>query len=118
MEVLEKACLVDGGNGPQAHGNGWKLPVIRHQPGMRIGAQAVTPGFFTEMVHRSFVDPAFKKRTGVNTRRGVTLHVNQITATRMIRPAPEMIESHVVEGCCRGKTGNMTTEIATALAGP
>ena len=40
LEVAQETRLIDRADRPDAHRAGRKLPEIRHQPGMRVGAQA------------------------------------------------------------------------------
>jgi hypothetical protein len=38
LEIAEKTSLIDRGDWPDAHRARWRLPEIRHEPGMGIGA--------------------------------------------------------------------------------
>ena len=48
LEIAYEARLIDRHHRPQAHRHGRKLPEIRHQPGVRIGAQAAAVDFLPE----------------------------------------------------------------------
>src|SRR5690606_11766240 len=50
LQVLPVARLVDGGDRAKAHGDGGELPVVGHQPRVRVGGNAAAVDFHAEVV--------------------------------------------------------------------
>ena len=98
LQVFHEMGLVNGLDRPQSHGHGRELPEIRHQPGMRIGGQALAFHFTAEILQLILTQAPFQKRAGVNTRCGMSLIENQITTKRLIGGTKEMVEAHIVHG--------------------
>src|SRR5690554_5002684 len=118
VQVLHYVGLIDGLNRPQPHGNGRELPVVRHQPGVRIGRQAIAIYLFAVFVQLLLGKAPLKKRTGVDTRRGVALEIHQVCCTLFTASVEEIVEAHIVQGS-RGREGrNVATQITRALVGP
>ena len=97
VQVLHDVGLVDRLDRPQAHGDGRKLPIVRHQPWMRIRRQA-TVHLASEGVQIGFVQPALEIRARVDPRRTVTLEIDEIPRLLVRRRPKEMVEADVVEG--------------------
>src|SRR5690554_5027932 len=78
VEVLHYVGLINGLNRPKPHRYVRELPVVWHQPGMRIGGKAIAIHFLTVFIKLFFGKPAFKKRSSIITRRSMALKINQI----------------------------------------
>ena len=50
VQILHEAGLVDAHERPEAHRDGRELPEVRHQPGVRVGGQALAAGLLAEVV--------------------------------------------------------------------
>ena len=69
-EVAHEICLVDRHQRPQAHRDGRELPVVGHQPRMRIGTQAVLARhLLAKAEHLLLAEAALEKRARVDARR-------------------------------------------------
>ncbi len=119
FQVLHEMRLVDRLQRTQTHRHRRHLPVIRHQPRMRIRTQAAAMAghFHAEQVELIFADAAFEKRARIDARAGMALMENQITRMRLARRAPEMIEADIVECRAGGEAGDMTAEFARLAVG-
>ena len=80
LEVLPEARLVDGGDRPQAHRHGRRLPEVGHQPRMRIRGDALAVDLHPEMVELAFVEAALEPGPRVDARCTVALDVQQVAA--------------------------------------
>ena len=69
VQVLHYVGLINGLNRAQTHGNRGELPVIRHQPGVRVGRKAGAIYLFAVLVEIFFIEPAFKIGTCIDARR-------------------------------------------------
>src|SRR5690554_1669251 len=78
VQVLHDVGLVDRLDRPQTHGNGRELPVIRHQPGVRVRRQTFAVYFFAVLVQLLFTKTAFQEGAGIYARRCVALEVHQV----------------------------------------
>ncbi len=54
MQVLHHVGLIDGLNRAKTHRHRGELPVVRHQPRVRVGREAIAVDFATEFVHLLF----------------------------------------------------------------
>jgi hypothetical protein len=68
VEILEEAGLVDGHDRPEAHGDGRELPEVRHQPGMRVGGEALAARLLAEVRELLLREPPFEESARVDTR--------------------------------------------------
>ena len=66
VQVFEEAGLVDRGDRAEAHRHRGELPEVRHQPGVRIGGNAVAGGFLAEIAELLIADAAFQEGAGVD----------------------------------------------------
>ena len=57
--VLHDVGLVNRLQWPKPHGNGRKLPVIRHEPGVGVGGQAIAIDFTPEVFELRLVNVPF-----------------------------------------------------------
>ncbi len=114
LEVLEELRLVDRLDRTQAHRHRRHLPVVRHQPRMRIRGQraALADHFHAEQVELILGQPAFEERARVDARAGVALMKHQITRMIGTGSAPEMVEAHVVQGGAGGEAGDVAAKLA------
>src|SRR5690606_10193656 len=118
LQVLHELRLVDRGQRAQAHGHGRGLPVVRHQPGVRVGRDAAAVDFHAEVVQLALVDAAFQEGAGVDARGAVALDVEQVAGVLVGRGAPEVVEAHVVQGGRRGEGGDVAAQVAGLAVGP
>ena len=101
FQILPVTRLINRADRPQTHRHGWELPEVRHQPWMRIRADALTVDFHTEVIDLLFRQTAFEERARINTRRAVTLNTDQVTFVFAIWTMEKMIEPHVIQRRCR-----------------
>ncbi len=99
VEVFHKACLIDGLQRAETHGDSWKLPEIRHQPGVRVGGETLSTDLLSEVVKIIFTQSSLEKGAGIDARSRVSLEKDQITRIIFSRGAPEVVETDIVE-CC------------------
>src|SRR5690606_522736 len=117
FQVLEVARLVDRGDRAQAHADGGRLPVLGHQPRVRVGADAAAVDFHAEVVQLRFADPAFHERARVHTGRAVALDVEQVTGVVFAGCAPEVVEADVVERGRGAEGGDVAAQVAGLAVG-
>ena len=111
VQVLHEAGLVDGHDRTESHRDGRELPEVRHQPRMGVGGEALAIDFPAEAVKAVLGNAPFKIGARVDSRRAVSLEEHQVTAVRIARRAPEVVESHVVEGRGRGEARDVPAEL-------
>ena len=121
VQVLHDVGLVDGLKRPEPHADGGELPVVGHQPRVRVGGKPLAPNLPAELVKLRFAQASLQERTRVDARRSVSLEVNQV-ADRLAVPvviaaAEEVVEAHVVKGGGGSEAGDVAAEIALALIG-
>ena len=68
VHVFHEPGLVDRHQRPQPHADGRKLPVIGHQPGVRIARQAVAPHLGAEIIHLFLRQAPFHERARIDAR--------------------------------------------------
>ena len=110
VQVFHEARLVNRLQRAEAHRHGGELPEVRHQPRVRVGRNALAVNLAAEIHHLLFADAALEKGAGVHTRCRVALHENQVAAMGLGGGVPEVVEAHVIKGCCRLKTGDVATQ--------
>ena len=112
LQVAIKSRLVDGHDWAKAHRNRRELPERRHQVRMRIRRKPATfRKFLPEVEQMLFRDATFEKRTGINTRRGVTLEINFVARKVFRAAAKEMIESHLIQRRRRRVARNVAADV-------
>lgn len=117
FQILPVARLVDRRERAQAHRHGRHLPVVGHQPGMRVRRDAAAVDFHAEVVELRFAHAAFEERTGVDARRAVALHADDVARVVAVRTAPEVVEAHVIERGGRGERRDVAAEFARLAVG-
>ena len=116
-EIAHNVSLVDCLDWTQTHGYGRELPVVRHQPGVRVGRQTTAVHFATEVVQLLFAEATLKEGACIHTGSTVALEEDQITQVITLLTAEEVVKAHIVESCRRGEAGNMTTDSLALLVG-
>ncbi len=104
MQVFHEARLIDRHQRAKSHRYGGKLPEVGHQPWMGIGGQALAAHFLAEMVELFLGEPSQHEGAGINARRRVALHVDQVAAVFFRRRVPEVIVADVIQ-CGGGSEG-------------
>ena len=102
--ILHHVGLIDGLNRSQPHRHGGELPVVGHEPRVRIRREASPPNFPTEIFELLLADDPLKIGARIHARRTVPLVIHQITGMAVGRAAKEMIHPYVIERGARGKT--------------
>ncbi|CAB4670231.1 unannotated protein [freshwater metagenome] len=87
------------------------------QPRVRIRRKANTRSFLTEAIKLCFGQAPFQKSTCINSRGGVPLEENLISAAGMILTTEEMVEAHFIQRCTRRITRNVTTDANAGTLG-
>src|SRR5262249_6094488 len=94
LQIAHETSLVDGIDQSKTHGDGGELPEILHQPGMGIGGKTrLAAQFVAEVFQVLLREPAFKEGTGIDTRGGMALEVDQVARLIAVAPVEEMIEA-------------------------
>ena len=117
VEVLHDVGLIDRLDRPEAHRYRGKLPIVRHQPRVRVGRESAAIHFPAKTVELLFRQAAFEKRARVDSGRAVALEVDQIPRMLVGRAAKEIVEADVIQGGRRSERGDVSTEIFIALVG-
>ena len=117
LEVLVRHRLVDGVDWTETHRDGRELPVLRHQPRVRVRGDAVRRVrlLLAETVELVFAQAAFEERAGVRAGGGVTLDEDLVSAAGVVETLEEVVETHLVEGR-RRRVGRDVTADADAGA--
>ncbi|MDZ7653192.1 MAG: hypothetical protein U5L03_11920 [Burkholderiaceae bacterium] len=110
LQVLHEARLVDRHQRPEAHRHGRELPEVRHQPGMRVGREALAVDLLAEVVQLLLADAALEEGARIDARRRVALDVEQVAAVVLAARVEEVVEADVVEGRRRGEARDVTAE--------
>ena len=111
MQVAQEARLIDRHQRPEAHRNRGKLPEVGHQPGMRIGRQALAAHLLAEVQKLVFRQTPFEEGASVNARRAVALEIDEVAAVLVAGGVPEMHEAGVVERRRRLEARDMAAEL-------
>ncbi len=117
MQVFEEAGLVDRGERAEAHRHGGELPEVWHQPGVRIGGNAVAAGFLTEVGELLLADPALDEGAGVDAGRGVALEIDQVAASVAFRCPEKMVEADFIQGGGRLIAGDVAAHAGRFFVG-
>ncbi len=80
VQIAQEARLIDRHQRPEAHRDGRELPEIRHQPGMRIGRQALAADLLAEIEQLLLGEPPLEEGAGVDAGRGMALDVDEVAA--------------------------------------
>ena len=112
VQVFHEARLMNRHDRAQSHGNRGELPEIRHQPRMRIGGYAVAVHLLTEIAQIFLVQAPLQVGAGVDAGRRMPLNEQHIAGLLRRRGAPEVVETDIVQGGRRGKTGDVPAQFA------
>ena len=118
MQVAQEARLIDRHQRPEAHRHRGKLPEVGHQPGMRIGRQALAADLLAEVQELLFGQPPFEEGAGVDARRAVALEIDEVAAVLVVGGMPEMHEAGVVERRRRLEARDMAAELRAIPCSP
>ena len=114
-QVLEEPRLVDRHERAQAHRHRGELPVVRHQPRVRVRRQAAAGHLLAEPEQLLLADAALEERAGVDPRGHVPLHEQQVAAVPLARGVPEVVEAGVVERGRRLERGDVPAQLRALL---
>ena len=117
MQILEEARLVDRHQRPEAHRDGRELPEVGHQPGMRIGRDALAVDLLAEVQQLLLGQAALEKGAGIDAGRGMALDKDQVAAVALVGAVPEMHEAGVVERGGGLEAGDVAAEFRAFLVG-
>ena len=122
MQVAHEARLVDRADRPDAHRAGRELPEPGHQPGVRVAAQPLRAnphGAELLPVVREILlaQAAFEKGPGVDTRCGMRLVKNEVTAVRVVACAKEVVEADLEQIGRAGVARDVAAQFAMGLVG-
>jgi hypothetical protein len=116
LEIPLEAGLVDRHHRPQAHRYGRELPEVRHQPGMRIRRQAVRALHFpAEVAQVVFGQAPFHEGARIYAGGRMPLDKHHVAGVIRGWRAPEMIETHLIQGGGRSVGGDVPPQFG-ALA--
>ena len=117
VEVFEEPCLVDRHQRTETHRHGRELPEMRHQPGVRVGREALASHLLAEVEHLLLAQPPFQERARVEAGRGMSLEENEVAAVPLGGAVPEMHEADIVERRRRLEARDVPAELAAFLVG-
>ena len=117
VQVLEETGLIDRHQRAQAHRDGRELPVVRHQPGVRIGAQPVAVHLLAELEQTLLAQAALDEAARIDAGRAVALDVDQVAAMALGGRMPEMHEAGVVEQGRGLEARNVPAQLRALLVG-
>ncbi|MCY1396850.1 hypothetical protein D9M71_118350 [compost metagenome] len=117
FQVLHEARLVDRLDRAEAHGHGGELPEVRHQPGVRIGGQALAVHFLAEVVQLLFADAAFEEGAGVDAGGDRPLDEDQVAAMLLGGRLEEVVEANIVKGGRRGVGRDVPAQVRVQPVG-
>src|SRR6266508_3905385 len=99
LQVAVETRLVDGGDRPETHRHGRELPVVGHEPRVRIRGEPFAGfGLAPEVIELALLQPAFEERARVDAGRCVPLIEDLIAVAAVVLAAEEVIEADLVEG--------------------
>ena len=103
-EVLVRHRLVDGVDRAETHRHRRELPVLRHEPRVRIGRDAVRRLrlLLAEAVELVLGEASLEERAGVDAGGGVALDEDLVAAGGIVEAAEEVVEADFVERRRRG----------------
>ncbi len=116
-EILEEARLIDRHQRPEAHRHGGELPEVRHQPGVRIGRNALAVDLLAEVLQLLLGETPLDEGAGIDAGRRMALHEHEVAAVAFVRGVPEMHEAGVVEGRSGLERRDMAAEFGAFLVG-
>ncbi len=117
-QVLEEPGLVDRHQRAKAHRHRRELPVVGHQPRVRVRRQPAAVDLLAEPVELGLGQPSLQERPGVDAGRDVALEVDQVPAVVLGRGVPEVVEAGVVHGGRGLEAGDVPAQLRGLLVGP
>ena len=102
VQVAVEPGLVDGGQRAEAHRDRRELPEVRHEPGVRVRAQALAAGLAPVVVEVRLGQAPLEEGAGVDAGRRVALEEDLVAAAGVVLAAEEVVEAHLVQGRRRG----------------
>src|SRR4029077_6560115 len=98
LQIADEARLEHRHHRAEPHRYRGELPEVRHQPGVWIRGEplAGAAGFLAEVAQLLFREPSFQIRTRIDSRRGMSLHEDQVTGVLVRGGPPEVVEAHLV----------------------
>ena len=115
VHVFHEPRLVDRHQRPEAHRDGRELPVVRHQPGMRIGRKPAPAHLGAEVQQLLLGNPAFHEGPRVDAGDHMALEEHQVAPVNLRLRAPEVVEAHVIHHRRRGVGGDVPAVFAGFL---
>ena len=112
LQVAVEASMVDAHDRAEAHAHRGVLPEVRHQPRVRVAAEAAAlVQFLAEVLQPRFVEPTFEKRAGVHAGAGVTLEENHVAWEALGAAAEEVVEPDFVQRRGRGVGADVPADV-------
>ena len=120
FQVLDESGLIDRLDRPQPHADGGKFPVVRHQPGVGVAAQALAflAQLAAEAVERGGIEAAFQKAARVHAGAGVALEEHQIAVFARAVPPEEVVEADFQQFGAAGIRRQVPADAVALLVGP
>ncbi|EBA08345.1 hypothetical protein SSE37_16073 [Sagittula stellata E-37] len=115
LHVFHETCLVDRHQRAKAHADRRELPVVRHEPGVRVGRQPLAADFGTELLELLFADPALHEGPRVDAGDHVALEEHQITAVDRALGTPEVVQADVIKRRGRRERCNVAAVLGRFL---
>jgi hypothetical protein len=115
FEVTHEPRVVDRRDRAEPHRTGWELPEVRHQPWMRIGAEAAAADFLAIIRKLLFAQPPLEERAGVHAGRRVRLKEHEVAAPVGSGGSEKVIESEFEDLRSRRVARDVTAEFPVCL---
>src|SRR5213078_3077807 len=98
VQVPVEPGLVDRADRAEAHRDGRELPEVRHEPRMRVRAEALARNRLSpEVVELVLGEPALEERPGVHPRRRVALVEDLVSRAAVVLATEEVVEADLIE---------------------
>ena len=102
LEIAHEARLHDCLQRAETHRHGRELPEVRHQPGMRIGREALAADLLAEVPELLLGQASFEVGARIEAGARVALGEDHVAAVVLGGRTPEMIEADLVQRRRRG----------------
>ena len=107
--------LINSLNRPQAHRHRGELPVIRHQPRVRVRRQPIAIHFSAKIIELLFAQTAFQIRAGVDAGGTVSLKEHKITQSAVLVSSEEIVKAHIIQGGAGAKARNVSAQALVVI---
>ena len=115
LQILQVARHVDRRYRPEPHRHRRELPVVGHQPRVRIRRDPFAVHLASEVEQTLLGQASLHQRARIDARRRMALKVDQIAAMAIVRRIPEVLLAGAEERADRGEAREVTAELVVIL---